>query len=124
MSMDEKTGGGATERVRQLSLHLNKLGHDITILTTNYNISKRPTFLPDDIKLISLPCIVPRYYLPFPLFWKVSKAVRNSDIIHLINHWTIINIIAFIFNLFRTINPSNKCMLSSIFLDLLVVSYL
>lgn len=97
MSMDEKTGGGATERVRQLSLHLNKLGHDITILTTNHNISRHPTFLPEDIKLISLPCIIPRYYLPFPLFWKVSKAVKNSDIVHLINHWTIINIIAFIF---------------------------
>lgn len=97
MSMDEKTGGGTTERVRQLSLHLNKLGHKVTILTTNYNLSKRPAFLPKNIEFLPLPCIIPRYYLPFPFLWKVSQVVKNADIIHLVNHWTIINVIAFIF---------------------------
>ena len=97
MSMDEKTGGGTVERVRQLSLHLNKLGHEITILTTNYNLSKSQAFLPKNIKLLPLPCIIPRYYLPFPFLWKVSQVVKNADIIHLVNHWTIINVIAFIF---------------------------
>ena len=39
-NMDEKTGGGATERTRQLSIHFARLGHDVTILSTSFNLSK------------------------------------------------------------------------------------
>ena len=96
-NIDEMTGGGASERTRQLSVHLSKLGHDVTILTTNYNLSASNIASIGTAKLIAIPCLIKRFYVPLPLFWTINKAVKNADIVHLVSHWTLINAIVYLF---------------------------
>jgi len=96
-NIDEMTGGGATERTRQLSFHLSNLGHDVTVLTTNYNLSASNIASLGAAKLIAIPCLIKRFYVPLPLFWTINKAVKNADIAHLVSHWTIINVIVYLF---------------------------
>jgi len=95
-NIDEMTGGGATERTRQLSFHLSNLGHDVTVLATNYNLSASNIASLGAAKLIAIPCLIKRFYVPLPLFWTINKAVKNADIVHLVSHWTIINVIVYV----------------------------
>jgi len=96
-NIDEMTGGGASERTRQLSVHLSKLGHDVTILTTNYNLSASNIASIGTAKLIAIPCLIKRFYVPLPWFLTINKAVKNADIVHLVSHWTLINAIVYLF---------------------------
>ena len=95
--MDEATGGGGTERTRQLSLHLAKMGHEVTILTTDNHLSPAASHSLGSVQLIALPCLTPRFVVPLPLFGQISRAVKEADVIHLVNHWSLINAMAFVF---------------------------
>lgn len=96
-NIDEVTGGGATERARQLCYHLSGLGHDVTVLTTNYNLSPSNIDSLGDVKLITIPCFLKRFYVPMPFFWAFNKAVKHADVVHLVNHWSVINAIVYVF---------------------------
>ncbi len=98
-NMDEQTGGGATERTRQLSIHFAKLGHDVTILTTSYNLTKsqKDKLAVANIETIDLPLLYDRFYIPYPFFWQVSKLIKEAEIIHIANHWTIIGLMTYFF---------------------------
>jgi glycosyltransferase involved in cell wall biosynthesis len=96
-NMDEETGGGSTERARQLSLHLSKIGHEVVILSTNYRLSSSVASSLGGVQLITLPCLNSRYLVPLPLLGKISRAVKEADVIHLFNHWTLINVMIFAF---------------------------
>jgi glycosyltransferase involved in cell wall biosynthesis len=96
-NMNEETGGGAAERARQLSLHLSKMGHEVSILTTDYRLSASARSSFGDIQLIALPCLNERFFVPLPMLGRIGRAVKGSDVIHLVNHWTLINAMAFAF---------------------------
>ena len=96
-NIDERTGGGAAERTRQLGFHLSELGHDVTLLTTKYNLNTSNIQSLGNIKLIATPCLSYRFFIPFPLFWIFNRAVKNVDVIHLVSHWSILNAIVFLF---------------------------
>tara|TARA_B100000519_G_scaffold203428_1_gene226707 strand:+ start:16213 stop:17346 length:1134 start_codon:yes stop_codon:yes gene_type:complete len=95
-SVDEKTGGGATERARQLSLHLSRIGHDVTLLTTNCILSSSSAKSLSNLKLVPLPCFNKRFYAPWPLICKVNKLIKESDVVHLFSHWVLINVIVYL----------------------------
>ena len=98
-NMDEETGGGATERTRQLSIHFATMGHNVTILSTSFNLStsQKDNLVLEDIKIVALPLLVARFYIPFPFFWKVSKLVKEADIIHIASHWTLTSLMTYFF---------------------------
>ena len=98
-NMDEETGGGATERTRQLSIHFAKLGHDVTILSTSFNLSEgqKDKLALEKIEIADLPLIYARFYIPFPFFGKIRKLVKEADIIHLVSHWTLISLMTYVF---------------------------
>ena len=96
-NMDESSGGGATERTRQLSIHFARLGHDVTILTTSFRLSKSAQEQLHPIKIVALPILLKRFYIPWPSFLKVRDAVRNAEIIHIVSHWSLVSLIAYFF---------------------------
>ena len=99
-NIDEETGGGATERARQVSIHLSRMGSDVTILTTTCSLSSvtSDSFkdLKAELKVVALPCLFTRFYVPWPLLRKVNKLVKQADVIHLFSHWTLINVMAYV----------------------------
>jgi glycosyltransferase involved in cell wall biosynthesis len=99
-NIDEETGGGATERTRQVSIHLSRMGSDVTILTTTCSLSSvtSDSFkdLKAELKVVALPCLFTRFYVPWPLLRKVNKLVKQADVIHLFSHWTLINVMAYV----------------------------
>jgi glycosyltransferase involved in cell wall biosynthesis len=46
---------------------------------------------------VALPCFIRRFYLPFFSFSKIKQLVANSDIIHLMSHWTFLNVLVYFF---------------------------
>jgi len=68
-----------------------------SILTLDIGISQQHRNGLSHCSLIFLPCLWKRFYLPAPKFNLVSDAVKNADIVHLMGHWTIINVITYYF---------------------------
>lgn len=96
-NIDEQTGGGATERARQLANNFVK-NNEVTLLTTSanlVNISDPISNLNRKIKIVILPCILKRFYIPYPNIFRLNNLIKDSDFIHIINHWTVLNILVF-----------------------------
>lgn len=95
-NVDEKTGGGAAERARQISFHLSALGHEVKILTTNIHLSHSQNNSLSSLNIEALPCVYKRFYVPYPAILRLNKIIRDSDIIQLYSHWTILNAMVFL----------------------------
>ena len=92
MSLNPITGGGTVERVFQLHKALVELGVESHILT----ISDSTT----DSKKVSdgvtyLESINRRWFIPYPYMSKIKNLVEQADVIHLMNHWTLINALVY-----------------------------
>lgn len=94
-NVDEKTGGGAAERARQITLNLLNTGHDVKILTTDVHLSYSQNHSLSALKVEALRCIFKRFYVPFPSLFRINKLVSEADLIQLFSHWTILNAIVF-----------------------------
>jgi len=90
MSIDTVKGGGTAERILKLHQALNDVSdvntHILTIDSSNQNETK----FKDD-RITMLPCWNRRWYLPAPKFNIVIKLIKWADVVHIMNHWTIIN---------------------------------
>jgi len=94
-NIDEETGGGAAERSRQISFHLDKLGHKVKILTTNVHLAYSRNDSLTTLNVEALPCINKRFYIPYPSIFRINRLVKESDVIQLFSHWTILNVLVF-----------------------------
>ena len=95
MSTNTVTGGGSVERVLKLNKYFNAtLGVSSKILSIE-NDPANDAKLPEE-ELILLPNISKRWYLPVPKLYLIWQVVKWSDIVHLMNHWTVINLWIFI----------------------------
>jgi glycosyltransferase involved in cell wall biosynthesis len=97
MSLDPVTGGGSTERTLQISRSLAKAGHQITVLSTDMGLS--PAYVQHSekwgLKIIALPSLWGRFYIPRPSQRLVRNLVHDADIVHLMSHWTLINVLVY-----------------------------
>lgn len=97
MSIDPIKGGGTAERTVQISRSLVRAGHRCTILTTDAGLS------PDYVRqchnwgfgVVALPSFWKRFYLPKPSRQLIKKLVADADVIHLMSHWTLINVLVY-----------------------------
>ncbi len=96
MSLDPVNGGGTAERTLQISRSLVRAGLKCDVLTINSNLSDERIELLNGINLIALECLVERYYIPKFSQRIIKDAVANADIIHLMNHWTILNALVYL----------------------------
>ncbi|OEO25423.1 hypothetical protein AX279_13060 [Pseudomonas sp. J237] len=98
MSIDPITGGGTAARTVQMSKALASMGNRCTILALDVGVSDDLRFQMAcaQVELLTLPCLFRRYYIPALKFKLISRAVKSSDIVHLMGHWTLLNFLVFI----------------------------
>jgi len=98
MSIDPVTGGGTAERTLQMSIHLAKKGVKSSILTTDTGLN--PEYKEDmerkGVNIYALRTLSRRFHLPICSFNTINKLIQQTDIIHLMNHWTILNALVYI----------------------------
>jgi glycosyltransferase involved in cell wall biosynthesis len=90
-TIDLMTGGGTAERTFQMSRFLALKGSKCTVLTidTGLDLSRVITLRP--AIAVIFPLIWRRYYIPL-ISWKtISKLVADTDIVHLMGHWSLLN---------------------------------
>lgn len=97
MSLDIKEGGGAVERVCNLSKYLSLNGNQCTILTTSKNFSISRAKSLKNVKIIKLNYFSERFMIPIGLFSWLKNNVKKYDKIHLSLNWSVITALAFIF---------------------------
>ena len=97
MSLDQVRGGGSTERTLQISRSLVKAGHQVTVLSADAGLSPKNTHQEErrGLKIVALPSLWERFYVPKPSQALVMKLVQDADIVHLMSHWTLINVLAY-----------------------------
>jgi len=98
MSLDPIHGGGTAERTFQMSRFLAKAEIECTLLTTDRGLTETRIKALQGVKVIVLPCICDRFYIPMFSFKKIKSIVEDADIIHLMSHWTVINAIIYLFS--------------------------
>lgn len=95
MSLDPVLGGGTVERTIQMSREMSRNGVKIIILTTDIGLSEEYTKNTDGIEIITLPCLVKRFYFPMFSYKFIKELVAKSDVVHLMGHWTFVNALVY-----------------------------
>lgn len=96
ITIDPLIGGGTAERTYQMTRWLNELKVECKILVLDFEAEEEQRFI-DKTNIIKLKCINKRFYIPKFELKKVSDAVKNTDVIHMMSHWTILNILVYLF---------------------------
>jgi glycosyltransferase involved in cell wall biosynthesis len=95
MSLDPVSGGGTVERTIQISREMSRNGVKVVILTTDIGLPPEYKENIDGVEIIALPCRVKRFYFPSFSYKFIKDLVKNSDVIHLMGHWTFINALVY-----------------------------
>ena len=93
MSIDPVTGGGTAERTIQMAKHLMKAGVQASILTSDIGMNQERMKSLAGIDVKVLPCLLQRFNIPRFDYQELKKIISGNDIVHLMNHWTLINAI-------------------------------
>ena len=96
MSLDPINGGGSVERTFQLSRFLARSGIDCTILTTDTGLAQERIKELEGVNVVALKTLSKRFYLPSIAFRKIANIVKGVDIIHLMTHWTFLNLLVYV----------------------------
>lgn len=95
-TMDPVTGGGTAERTLQMSRYLVVNGIQCSVLTLDTHLqAERTSFLPNG-QYIALPPLLKRFFIPKASYGKIKRIVEDSDIVHLMGHWTILNAMVYL----------------------------
>ena len=95
MSLDPVTGGGTAERTFQISRSLVKAGIECTVLTTDLGLTQERIKAIGRAKVIVLPCLIRRFYVPKFSYKQIKNIVEGIDVVHLMGHWTFINALVY-----------------------------
>jgi glycosyltransferase involved in cell wall biosynthesis len=96
MSIDAVTGGGTAERTYQMCRALARAGVKCALLTTDLGLTQERRAALQGIQIIALPCLVERFAFFHFDFQAISEAVKEADIIHAMNHWTVLNALVYL----------------------------
>ncbi|MEW6364212.1 MAG: glycosyltransferase [Acidobacteriota bacterium] len=95
MTLDPVAGGGTAERTLQLCRHLARAGLDCSLLTTDGGIQTARREALEGVRVTALPVCWRRFYFPRGGMQRVRDEVSRADIVTLMNHWTVINAMAY-----------------------------
>ena len=100
--INSRQGGGAAERTAQTSRFLAKAGVDCTILTMDLGLTQECLKVLNGVRVTALTCLFKRFYFPKLSYSKIKNIVAESDVIHLMGHWTFLN--AMVYLIVRLLN--------------------
>ncbi|MBI2839113.1 MAG: glycosyltransferase [Acidobacteria bacterium] len=95
MTLDPVRGGGTAERTIHMSRSLASRGVDCTVLTTDGGLSEEVRRRLGGAELVALPSLSRRYHVPRRSRGVIRDLIGAADVVHLINHWTVLNAIAY-----------------------------
>ena len=95
-NFDPVTGGGEAERTFQMSQFLILAGVSCRVLTIDTGLSKKRQKALGEERVIALPCLNRRLYVPRVSFRYIEQLVNQSDVVHLIGHWTVLNALVYL----------------------------
>ena len=95
MTLDPVTGGGTAERTFQLSRFMAKNGTVCSILTLDLGLKNERKKYLDGVEIVVLPCLLKRFFIPKLSYARIKNIIKRSDIIQLMNHWTLINVVTY-----------------------------
>ena len=92
--LDPITGGGTAERVVQLTQAWTARGHGCEILSLDAGLTaeRRAALAPAGVT--ALRTVNRRFFVPVPAWTTVVERVRAADLVHMMGHWTAINLLA------------------------------
>ena len=94
-NFDPVTGGGEAERTFQMSKFLLIAGANCRILTVDTGLSKQRKMELGEARVVALPCLLRRFYVPKVSIRYIQQLVEEADIVHLIGHWTLLNALVY-----------------------------
>lgn len=92
--VDPVSGGGTAERTLQLARAMARAGMTVRVLATDAGLrasGRRPNAGGAELSL--LPCSNERFLFP-RLDGRIEQYVGEADVVHLCNHWTLLNLLA------------------------------
>lgn len=95
--LDPISGGGTAERTYQMSKEQAREHIDCTILTTNIGLTAERIASLEGVNVVALPCFNDRFYIINFSWRKLKNLVIKSDVIHLMGHWSLLNVIVYFF---------------------------
>jgi len=91
--LDPVYGGGTAERTYQMSKALAHAGVDCVILSTDVGLRDEWVARLKGVKVVALHCIIKRFFI-FRFSWsKLKKIVADADVVHLMGHWSMLNVL-------------------------------
>ena len=95
-SMGLQVGGGTAERTFNMSRFISRAGARCTVLTVDLGLDAARVAALSPAKIVSLPCLWRRFYVPRISWRRIKKLVNDADIIHLMGHWGILNAVVYL----------------------------
>ena len=80
-----------------MSYFQNQGGIECSILTINQGIDDTLIEYLSGIEIVALPYISSRFQIPVPMIGIIAKLVRSADVVHLMNHWSVLNVFVYLF---------------------------
>ncbi len=74
-----------------MSRFISRLHVSCTVLTLDIELDEGRVASVSPAKVVALPCIWRRFYVPALRWGTVRRLVRDADVVHLIGHWSVLN---------------------------------
>jgi glycosyltransferase involved in cell wall biosynthesis len=92
-----RQGGGTSERTYQMTRFLLNAGDDVSLLVINDSGSREADVEPAvEHHIVRLEPLNERFGIPRITWSRLLMLVRDCDVIHLMNHWSILNAIVYL----------------------------
>jgi len=94
--LDPVSGGGTAERTLQLCKAFAAAGVECTVLTLDIGMDARRRAEFDGIRVITIPCLLRRFFVPRFSWHALKREVEAADVVHVMGHWTLLNALVFL----------------------------
>jgi glycosyltransferase involved in cell wall biosynthesis len=96
LTIDPEKGGGTAERTFMMSKFLALQNIKCTVLTINDGVSESVTEDINPARTVFINLLWHRYSIPVMSWKTIMKLVNDSDIVHLMGHWSVLNALVYI----------------------------
>lgn len=92
MTVDLETGGGTAGKARHLAAAFAHLGATSSVLTSEGGLTPEVLGELRGCEVHTVPVLWRRFWVPWTFPGRVSGVVRSTEVVLLLNHWTLLNL--------------------------------